>query len=36
MVVEEMQHPDPDVVIQAGAQLLNDLKERNIILGIKQ
>lgn len=36
MIAEEMQHPDPDVVINAGAQLLYDLKERNIILGAKQ
>jgi hypothetical protein len=31
-----MQHPDPDVVINAGAQLIQDLKARNIIIGARQ
>ena len=29
-------HPDPDVVINAGAQLIQDLKARNIIIGARQ
>ncbi|MEJ2307940.1 MAG: putative DNA-binding domain-containing protein [Gammaproteobacteria bacterium] len=36
MIADEMQHPDPQVVMNAGAQLLHDLKARNIILGTRQ
>jgi hypothetical protein len=36
MIAGEMQHPDPDVVINAGAQLIQDLKARNIIIGARQ
>jgi len=36
MIAEEMQHPDPAVVITAGAQLMQDLKARNIIIGTRQ
>ena len=36
MIADEMQHPDPDVVITAGTQLMQDLKARNIIIGTRQ
>jgi len=36
MIATEMQHPDPDVVINAGTQLMQDLKARNIIIGARQ
>ncbi len=36
MIAVEMQHPDPDVVITAGTQLMQDLKARNIIIGARQ
>jgi uncharacterized protein len=36
MIAREMQHPDPDVVINAGTQLIQDLKARNIIIGARQ
>lgn len=36
MIATEMQHPDPDVVINAGKQLMQDLKARNIIIGARQ
>ena len=36
MIAGEMQHPDPDLVITAGTQLIQDLKARNIILGARQ
>jgi hypothetical protein len=32
-IADELRHPDPDVVIEAGRQLLDDLRERNVILG---
>ena len=32
-IAQELQHPDPDVVLNAGAELLADLRERNVILG---
>ena len=33
MIAEQMQHPAPNVVIQGGLQVINDLKLRNVILG---
>jgi hypothetical protein len=36
IIAGEMQHPDPDIVINAGAQLIQDLKARNIIIGARQ
>lgn len=35
-IAEQLQHPDPEVVIQGGLQILNDLKNRNVILGANQ
>jgi len=32
-IANELQHPDPDVVVEAGKGLLADLRERNVILG---
>lgn len=34
-IAEELQHPDPDVVIKAGHDILLGLREREIILGAK-
>ena len=36
MIADEMQHPDPDVVITAGTQLIQDLRARNIIIGTRR
>ena len=35
-IADQLQHPDPEVVIQGGLQILNDLKNRNVILGANQ
>lgn len=35
-ISEEMQHPDPDVVIQGGLDTLKDLQQRDIIVGTRQ
>ena len=35
-IAEETQHPDPDVIINAGANLMKDLKARNIIIGTRR
>ncbi|MCG8435034.1 MAG: putative DNA-binding domain-containing protein [Gammaproteobacteria bacterium] len=32
-IAEEMQHPNPDVVVEGGAAILNDLRAKEIILG---
>ncbi|MGD2084449.1 MAG: putative DNA-binding domain-containing protein [Chromatiales bacterium] len=32
-IAEELRHPQPEVVIQAGRQLLDDLRRRDIVLG---
>jgi uncharacterized protein len=32
-IANELQHPDPDSVVQAGSDLLQDLRRRNIVLG---
>lgn len=32
-VAEELNHPQPETVIAHGTSLLNDLRERNIIVG---
>lgn len=34
IIAEEMQHPDPNVVIEGGYQIIQDLKNRNVILGV--
>jgi hypothetical protein len=33
-ITSELNHVHPDVVIQGGAEILNDLKAREIILGV--
>lgn len=33
IIAKQLNHPDPDVVIQGGIQIIEDLKNRNIILG---
>ena len=35
-IAAQLNHPDPDVVIQGGYQILQDLKERNVILGVNK
>ncbi len=35
-IAEELRHPEPDSVIRAGATLLDELHERNVILGTHQ
>ncbi len=32
-IAEQLQHPNPDVVIQGGLQILHDLRTRGVILG---
>lgn len=34
-IAEELCHPTPDVVIEAGQGLLSDLRERNVVLGTR-
>lgn len=33
-IAKQMQHPDPDVVIEGGYQIIQDLKNRGVILGV--
>lgn len=33
-IAEQLQHPDPEVVLRGGLQILHDLKTRDVILGI--
>lgn len=35
-IAGELQHPQPDVVIEGGRQLLLDLRQRNILLGTRR
>lgn len=32
-IAEQLQHPQPDVVLEGGAQILRDLKARGVVLG---
>lgn len=32
-IAEELQHPDPDIVIDGGAHILNEWRQRGIVLG---
>lgn len=32
-IAEELKHPDPDVVIQGGSELMEDFRRRDIVLG---
>lgn len=36
VIVEQLNHPDPDVVFNGGYQIIQDLKNRNIILGVNK
>lgn len=36
MIAEQMQHPEPNVVIEGGMQIIEDLKNRHVILGTYQ
>ncbi len=35
-IAEEMSHPQPEVVVNAGMQILKELVEKDIILGTKK
>lgn len=35
-IATEMNHPNPDIVIQGGYQILQDLKNRNVLLGVNK
>jgi len=35
-IAEQLNHPDPDVVIQGGLQILQDLKNRDVIIGVNK
>lgn len=35
VIAAEMQHPQPELVVEHGQQLLNDLRNRNIIIGTR-
>lgn len=35
-IAEQLQHPNPDVVVTGGLEMLLDFKKKDIILGIKQ
>lgn len=35
-IAEQMQHPDPSVVIEGGYQIIQDLKNRNVIIGVNK
>ena len=35
-IAEQMNHPNPNVVIEGGLQIIHDLKNRNVILGVNK
>jgi len=35
-IAKEMSHPEPGIVIKGGGEILNDMREKQIILGIEQ
>ena len=35
-IAEQLQHSEPEVVVESGRQILNDLRERGIILGVRK
>ena len=35
-IAEQMNHPEPNVVIEGGIQIMQDLKDRNVILGVNK
>jgi hypothetical protein len=34
-IAQELQHPEPQVVIDGGQQILQDMKQRGVILGTR-
>ncbi len=36
VIVEQLNHPNPDVVYEGGYQIIQDLKNRNVILGVNK
>ena len=36
LIAEKMNHPEPNVVIEGGVQIMQDLKNRNVILGVNK
>ncbi|MCG8325510.1 MAG: hypothetical protein MI673_08335, partial [Thiotrichales bacterium] len=36
MIAAELQHPNPDTVIQGGLEILNDMRDREVILGTRK
>ncbi len=35
-IAEQLNHPNPDVVIQGGLQILHDLKTRDVVIGVNK
>ena len=35
-IAEQMNHPEPNIVIEGGYQIIQDLKDRNVILGVNK
>lgn len=35
-ISKQLNHPEPDIVIQGGVQIIDDLRSRNIILGVNK
>lgn len=36
LIAEKLNHPEPNVVIEGGVQIIQDLKNRNVILGVNK
>ena len=35
-IARQMNHPEPNIIIEGGSQIIQDLKKRNIILGVNK
>ena len=35
-IAEQLKHPDPKIVIEGGFEVIQDFKNRDIILGVKE
>jgi uncharacterized protein len=35
-IVEQLQHPDPDVVISGGLEVMQDFRDKDVLLGVKK
>ena len=35
-VAQELNHPNPDVILNGGQEIVQELKNRNVILGVKK